>query len=179
MSENENRTEKEVLNGEVLTAEEVERLAKEERRKRSLANLRPLKKSSDCTPEELEEQRAIRSKGGLKNRELYKENKTLKEVTLKLLNANISKDTALKYVDEKTLESLGEDITMQEVLTARMIQEVLENGNTKAIEFLRDTSGQKPTTELEINADIVTAADRALLDKFKSNLVEMHNIKTG
>lgn len=91
----------------------------------------------------------------------------------------MSREKALKYVSEDTLSELGDKLTMQDVLTARMIQEVLENGNTKAIEFLRDTSGQKPTTELEINADVVTAADRALLDKFKSNLVEMHNTKTG
>ena len=154
-------------------------LEKEERKKRRLANLKPFKPFSELTEEEKEKQKQICSNGGKTNRQLYKENKTLKETTLRLLNSTINRETALKYVSEDTLNELGNDITMQDVLTARMIQEVLENGNTKAIEFLRDTSGQKPTTELEINADVVTAADRALLDKFRANLVEMHNIKTG
>lgn len=177
---NENRTEnKEVLNGEVLTAEEVEALEKEERKKRRLANLKPFKPYSELTEEEKQRQHELSVKGGQKNRELYNNNKTLKETTLRLLNSSMSRDKALKYVSEDTLNDLGGKLTIQDVLTARMIQEVLENGNTKAIEFLRDTSGQKPTTELDINADVVTAADRALLDKFKSNLVKMHQEKIG
>lgn len=169
----------EVLRGDVLTPEEMERLAKEERRKRSLANLRPLKKASECTPEELERQKEIVVKGGNARNLQLQERKNLKETTLALLTSKVSKEYAKRYIDNETIETFGDTITMQDILTARMFQEVLENGSSKAMEFLRDTSGQKPTTELEINADIVTAADRALLDKFKSNLVKMHQEKIG
>lgn len=67
MNENENRTEnKEVLNGEVLTAEEVAALEKEERKKRRLANLKPFKPYSELTEEEKQRQHELSVKGGQK-----------------------------------------------------------------------------------------------------------------
>ena len=87
-----------------------------------------------------------------------------------LLSVKVSRDTAKKW--------LGEDYdvdgieTMQDLITARMIRETLENGNAKAYELVRDTSGNKPISAaaLDITADIVTAADRALIEKVADRL---------
>ena len=40
-----------------------------------------------------------------------------------------------------------------------------KNGSFKCAEFLRDTAGYKPKNEVEISADIMTDADRSLIDK--------------
>ena len=45
-----------------------------------------------------------------------------------------------------------------------MIQGAL-NGSFKCFEAVRDTAGFKPKNEVELNADIMTDADKALIDK--------------
>lgn len=40
-------------------------------------------------------------------------------------------------------------------------------GDTKAAQFLRDTAGEKPAESLDLNANIMTEADKALIDKLK------------
>jgi hypothetical protein len=43
-------------------------------------------------------------------------------------------------------------------------------GDTKAAQFLRDTAGEKPAEALDLNANIMTEADKALIDKLKSRM---------
>lgn len=152
---------------ENLTEEEVER--KEQMRQKRLANLRPLKKFEDLTEEEREKQMAIVTKGGKARGEQIKKAKTLKETTLNLLECKLSKEQATLLIGDD-VELLEDAPTVQGVLTIRMLQEVLQNGNTRAMEYLRDTSGQKPTHEIELSADIMTNADRELLEKVSARL---------
>ena len=56
------------------------------------------------------------------------------------------------------------------MIVAKMLREVVENGNAKAFELIRDTSGNKPTADVTITADIVTASDRALIEKVADRL---------
>ena len=74
-----------------------------------------------------------------------------------------------------TSESLLDgDKSVMAVLTARMVQEA-GKGSYKHYETLRDTAGFKPKDEVDISADIMTDADRALLDKVGRRL----NVKNG
>ena len=143
---------------------------KERRRQNSLNNLRPWRKLDDLTPEEQERQREIARKGGhARNNQIIKQ-KTMKESAQALLSAKVSTEYAQKVLGEN-YDITGIE-TMQDLITARMIRETLENGNTKAAEFIRDTSGNKPVSAaaLDITADIVTAADRALIEKVADRL---------
>ena len=45
-------------------------------------------------------------------------------------------------------------------------------GNMKAYELIRDTYGDKPIDKVSLEADIMTAADRALLEKVSSRLAD-------
>lgn len=141
-----------------------------QKRQNSLNNLKPFKPYSELTPEEQQKQRELLSKGGKARTEQINRQKSMKESAQVLLSVKVSRDTAKKW--------LGEDYdvdgieTMQDLITARMIRETLENGNAKAYELVRDTSGNKPISAaaLDITADIVTAADRALIDKVADRL---------
>lgn len=75
-----------------------------------------------------EEQREIARKGGIASGKARKERKTLKEELLLLLSEG---DT-------------------QEKISLSLIKQAL-NGNTKAFEIIRDTVGEKPKEEIEVN----------------------------
>ena len=61
------------------------------------------------------------------------------------------------------------DRTLNAIMTARMVQEA-NNGNVKAYEVVRDTSGNKPRTDVQIEQ--ITDKDRALLDKVTKALLK-------
>lgn len=75
-----------------------------------------------------EEQRKIARMGGIASGKARKERKTLKEELLLLLSQG---DT-------------------QEKISLSLIQQALD-GNTKAFEIIRDTVGEKPKEEIEVN----------------------------
>jgi transcriptional regulator NrdR family protein len=56
------------------------------------------------------------------------------------------------------------DSSVGSVILGAMIKGAL-NGSFKCAEFVRDTAGYKPKNEVELNADIMTDADKALIDK--------------
>ena len=135
-----------------------------------LNNLKPFKPYSELTPEEQEKQREILSKGGKARTEQINRQKSMKESAQVLLSVKVSTEYAQKIMGENYDVSGIE--TMQDLITARMIRETLENGNAKAFELIRDTSGNKPVSAaaLDITADIVTASDRALIEKVADRL---------
>ena len=46
-----------------------------------------------------------------------------------------------------------------------------QSGDVKAAQFLRDTAGEKPAEAIDLNADITTEADRALMEKLKARMM--------
>lgn len=56
-----------------------------------------------------------------------------------------------------------------ENITIAMYERALA-GDVKAYTALRDTAGEKPAEALDLNANIMTEADRALMDKLKSRM---------
>lgn len=143
---------------------------KERKRQNSLKNLRPLRPDNELTPEEIERKKEIIRSGAIARNKQAAKQRSMKESTKQLLQAKVTKDYAKKILgDDADLENVD---TMQDLIMARMLREILENGNTKAAEFIRDTSGEKPVAAaaLDIKADIVTAADRALIEKVADRL---------
>ena len=121
-------------------------------------NLRPFNQLSP------EEQKAIRSKGGKACQEKNRKERTMKEQAQAYLKALVDRETAVKYLGADEADKLtDDDLTVQGLMIARMSQEAIKNGNAKAAEFVRDTSGQRPKDIVEVSADIITASDRDLL----------------
>jgi hypothetical protein len=45
-------------------------------------------------------------------------------------------------------------------------------GDVKAYTALRDTAGEKPAEALDLNANVMTEADQALIEKLKSRMLD-------
>ncbi len=114
----------------------------------------------------LEERQRIGSIGGLKAKEKREKEKNLKEIAQALLKATTGERQKKQILGENYAETFGELETNGEVMLARMILGAMD-GSFKCAEFVRDTAGEKPKNEVEVSADIMTDADRALIEKLE------------
>lgn len=108
------------------------------------------------------------SKGGKATQENIHIKRTLNEIAKQMLDQEISKSNVEEILGD-SIELTGGDYTAGAVMIAKMIQTACA-GSFKAAEFVRDTAGYKPKNEVELNADIITDADRSLLDKIDKRL---------
>lgn len=121
----------------------------------------------------------IRSKGGKARQEQIAKRKSMREDLEQLLNCKVSKDQAEILLGDDT-EMLGNDFSVQRVMLVRAIQEATQEGSAKLLEFIRNTVGDAPKTEISLDADIITESDKRLLDSFDvGSLVNMPNKKSG
>jgi len=139
---------------------------------KSRENLKSYKPYSELTEEERKKQHENSVKGGLARGEQMRKEKTLKETALKVLETRLTRDNAVKMLGDKAELISDDDLTIQSVLTVRLIDALLQEGNCKAYELLRDTSGQKPVdaSTIDLSADIMTPADRKLLENITRHL---------
>lgn len=72
-------------------------------------------------------------------------------------------DILLANIDKNTGKTGIENITVA------MYERALA-GDVKAYTALRDTAGEKPSDTLDLNAKVMTEADKALIEKLKSRL---------
>lgn len=135
----------------------------------------PLVKVTEDTPKEVvERQREIQSKGGKALAEKRRVQKTMREITQDFLNKKMSNQSARELIGGRVGELLeGPEITVTDLLTARMVKAAIDEGNVRAMEYLRDTSGNKPTDRKEVTANIMTENDKALLEKVSKRLGNM------
>ena len=108
------------------------------------------------------------SKGGKHTQENIHIKRTLNEIAKQMLDQEISKNNVEEILGD-SIELTGGDYTAGAVMIAKMIQTACA-GSFKAAEFVRDTAGYKPKNEVELNADIITDADRSLLSKIDKRL---------
>jgi len=137
---------------------------------KSRENLNVFKNSTELTEEQKQRQREISIKGGKARAEQRRKQKTLKETVLTLLNSGITRELAEKYLQDNAKLIDDENLNMQTLISLRLITALLDDGNAKAYELLRDTSGQSPKQEIQVSADIMTNADRDLLAKVNARL---------
>ena len=126
------------------------------------ANLIPFNKLSE------DEQKAIRSKGGKASGEARRKKRDMREVAKAILEHAMN-EAQIEEVLGNSKELLDGDKSVMAVLTARMVQEA-GKGSYKHYETLRDTAGFKPKDEIGISADIMTDADRELIEKVNRRL---------
>lgn len=115
-----------------------------------------------------EEQRAIQIKGGKARAEQMKRRKAAKELLETLLETKM-KDDMIDDVLGGSQDLLNGDKTAYNVMLAKMFQ-VACAGDTKAFIAIRDTVGDKPVDKQEISADIITDADRKMIDNIKKRI---------
>ena len=99
-----------------------------------------------------EEQRKVARKGGIASGKARREKKAMKDTLETLLSMPLKDDKAVDVENIKSIAALkGKNITVQEAIMLAQIQKAMK-GDTKAAEYIRDTSGQKP--ENNVNLDM-------------------------
>lgn len=155
-----------IVSGDVEVNEE-ELTSREKSNVTGCNNLIPF---SDLTEEE---HKTLCSKAGKKSGETRRKQRDMREVAKAILYHAMDEGQIQEVLG--TSESLLDgDKSVMAVLTARMVQEA-GKGSYKHYETLRDTAGFKPKDEVDISADIMTDADRSLLEKVGKRL----NVKNG
>ena len=116
-----------------------------------------------------EEHRRISSIGGTHTQDNYRTKRTLNDIAKQMLEVELTENSINEILgDSKQL--IGEDRTAGAIMIAKMIQSAM-SGSFKCAEFVRDTAGYKiDHHQVDINADIMTDSDRALLEKIEKRI---------
>ena len=124
-----------------------------------------------------ERAREIRSKGGKAVQELRGEKKNAKQVLDNLLTLKATEDILdgadLRPELVERLRKSTKGATLYDVMGAVALGKALD-GNVKAMEYVRDTYGDKPidTSRIELTENLMTESDRELLEKLSQRLGE-------
>lgn len=113
------------------------------------------------------EKLAIIAKSNESKRANIERKKTMNDIAKAMLDTALSSKQAQKLLNVEELPEYLEDSTVSALIIAKGIQSAIVDGSFKWAEFVRDTAGYKPKNEVELSADIMTDADRALLDKLE------------
>lgn len=102
---------------------------------------------SNMTPEQRAE---YGRQGGIKSGETKRRKKAMKETLEVLLSMPMKNGKSSDVESIKNFAALkGKNINVQEAMIIAMIHRAMK-GDVKAAEFLRDTSGQKPTDNMNV-----------------------------
>ena len=109
-----------------------------------------------------DERLQIIAKANEKKRENIEKKKTFNELAKAMLEQTLTESQIKAILGDNTTMML--DSTVGSAILGAMIQGAL-NGSFKCAEFVRDSAGYKPKDQLELQADIMSDADRSLIDK--------------
>jgi len=141
-----------------------------EENERYLLNLRKRKPFDQWDKDELH---AVAVKGGEAVQQLHGERRTAKESLQNILTLKVTDDIVTGAdIDPAIAAKLKRDnpnATLYDLIQAVAVGRALE-GNIKAAEYVRDTHGDKPVDRVEVAADIMTDADREMLQKISRRL---------
>ena len=109
-------------------------------------NLNPVKTKSEA--------RTRGRNGGIASGKARREKKMMRETLEALLSMPMKSGKAADIETIKNFAALkGKTITVQEAMMIAMIQKALK-GNVNAAEWIRDTAGQKPVENMNMNMNL-------------------------
>lgn len=93
-------------------------------------------------------------KAGQASGKARREKKAMRELAQAILSMPVKKGQKTADIDKaKAIEDLvGKNLTVQEVALLKIAQSAMR-GNTKDLEFLRDTAGEKPKETIKLEND--------------------------
>jgi hypothetical protein len=137
---------------------------------RGLLNLRKRVPFNQMDPEKVKE---IKRKGAEAVRQLHGEKKTAKQSLEKILTLKVDDDiVAAADIDPEIVKRLRRDnpnATLYDLIQAVAVGRALD-GNMKAYELIRDTHGDKPIERVDVTGEIMSEADRDMLQKISARL---------
>lgn len=123
---------------------------------KSLANLRPITKENAS---EYQKKSVAKRKANLELKKIEEEKKkNMKQELLLLLSLGIKKGLLADTEEFQNLKEMeGKNISVQTAINIAMIQRAMM-GDVQAAQYIRDTTGQKPTDKVEIDESLTIEA---------------------
>lgn len=141
-----------------------------EKHERGLLNLRKRVPFNQMPEEKVRE---IRRKGAEAVNQLHGEKKSAKQSIERILTLKVDDSIiAGADIDPKVAERLKRDnpnATLYDLIQAVAVGRALD-GNVKAMEYVRDTHGDKPVDKVDVTGNIMTDSDRELLQTVNARL---------
>ena len=121
-----------------------------------------------------EERKRNSSKGGKASAEAKRERKRSREILEIFLSMPLKKRKEAEIDDIKAFEELkGKNITVNEAIQLKQVQRAL-NGDLASASYIRDTVGDKPSENVNVNAevknpmkDLTTEELKKLIDNYE------------
>ena len=117
---------------------------------RIMANEQNLIPNEKRTPSE---RRANARKAGIASGQARRQNKTMKEIALMLLNTKVPNNKYTEEILNLFPDMDAQDLQYQTAILVSQIQKAVFDKDSKAAEYVRDTSGQKPVEQQILGFD--------------------------
>ena len=145
----------------------MQKLRKEIRLMATTENLKP--------PTSTSEARKRGKKGGIKSGKVRKEKKAMKETAEMILGLTLKDGTVTDLEDIQSMAAAnGKNITVQDAIILKQAQKALK-GDIRAAEFIRDTSGNRPTNEQRMDV----AVDNGFIEALNAAVEEVEQCSSG
>jgi hypothetical protein len=114
-------------------------------------------------------------KGGIKSGKARKERKAMKETAEMILGLTLKDGTVTDLEDIQSMAAAnGKNITVQDAIILKQAQKALR-GDIRAAEFIRDTSGNRPTNEQRMDV----AVDNGFIEALNAAVEEVEQCSSG
>lgn len=126
-------------------------------------------------PPTTSEARKRGQKGGVKSGKARKERKAMKETAEMILGLTLKDGTVTALEDIQSMAAAnGKNITVQDAIILKQAQKALK-GDIRAAEFIRDTSGNRPTNEQRMDV----AVDNGFIEALNAAVEEVEQCSSG
>ena len=126
-------------------------------------------------PTSTSEARKRGKKGGIKSGKVRKEKKAMKETAEMILGLTLKDGTVTDLEDIQSMAAAnGKNITVQDAIILKQAQKALR-GDIRAAEFIRDTSGNRPTNEQRMDV----AMDNGFIEALNAAVEEVEQCSSG
>lgn len=126
-------------------------------------------------PPTTNEARKRGKKGGIKSGKARKERKAMKETAEMILGLTLKDGTVTDLEDIQSMAAAnGKNITVQDAIILKQAQKALK-GDIRAAEFIRDTSGNRPTNEQRMDV----AVDNGFIEALNAAVEEVEQCSSG
>ena len=126
-------------------------------------------------PTSTSEARKTGKNGGSKSGKVRKEKKAMKETAEMILGLTLKDGTVTDLEDIQSMAAAnGKNITVQDAIILKQAQKALK-GDIRAAEFIRDTSGNRPTNEQRMDV----AVDNGFIEALNAAVEEVEQCSSG
>jgi len=134
----------------------------------------------DITTRPKEEQLSICRQGQKAMLEVRKKRKNIKDI-LDIIGGLSATELASNYVSAELVDKMSEvseEITIYDVINLVQTEKAMQ-GSVRSAEFVRDSLGERPKDNVQIDVDIITDSDREMLQNLHDRIESLEAIESN